>query len=203
MHTAEQHRRKQGAKLVSIIVVNYNGKAVVARCLDCLLAQNYPNFEIIAVDNNSTDGSRAMLERYAAKGVRVIRSATNSGGPGGRNLALPYAGGEILAFIDNDGYADRNWLSAAVGTLESDERIGAVASAVFFARRRTILNGCGGTINWQGYGGDLWFHAPYEFADIPREVLFPMACGAVVRADVFARMGQFDPLPLKWYEDVE
>jgi GT2 family glycosyltransferase len=195
--------RAGGARLVTVVVLNYNGAAVIERCLDHLLVQTYPSFEIVVVDNNSTDGSAALLERYAARGVRLVHSPVNAGVPGGRNLGLDHARGEIIAFIDNDGYADRNWLAAAVATLESDQSIGAAASMVFFANRRIVLNACGGTINRQGYGGDFCYHAPYEFAEIPHEVLFPMGCGIVVRKDVLAAMGRFDPLPIKWYEDVE
>ncbi len=188
---------------MSVIVLNYNGGAIIERCLEHLLAQSYPNFEIIVVDNNSTDASPAILQRYASRGVRVVNSPVNLGVPGGRNLGLDQARGEIIAFIDNDGYANPDWLAAAVHTLESDESIGAVASIVFFANRKIVLNACGGTINRQGYGGDFCYHAPYEFAEIPHEVLFPMGCGIVARKDALMRMGRFDALPVKWYEDVE
>jgi GT2 family glycosyltransferase len=203
-HTAVQpSAAAAGPRRVSVIVLNYNGAAVIRRCLDKLLLQSYPSFEIVVVDNHSTDASPAILEEYAGRGVRVVRSPINAGVPGGRNLGLDAASGEIIAFIDNDGYADPDWLSAAVRTLESDARIGAVASVVFFANRRIVLNACGGTINRQGYGGDFCYHAPYEYAEIPHEVLFAMGCGIVVRKDALVAMGRFDALPIKWYEDVE
>jgi GT2 family glycosyltransferase len=204
MEAADEHPpAAAGDGLASIIVLNFNGEAVIARCLDSLLGQTYPNFEIVVVDNNSSDASLVLLEQYVAKGVRVIRSPQNSGVPGGRNLGLAHARGQIIAFIDNDGYADSNWLTAAVRTLEADERIGAVAAVVFFANRKIVLNACGGTINWQGYGGDFCYHTPYEFADMPQEVLFPMGCGIVLRKSAISQMERFDALPVKWYEDVE
>ena len=78
---------------------------------------------------------------------------------GGRNLGLLHAKGDVVAFIDNDAYASRTWLAEAVGTLHSDPSIGAVASLVFFDKHKIILNGAGGTLNYQGYGGDLCFNA--------------------------------------------
>ena len=123
--------------------------------------------------------------------------------PGGRNLGLLYARGEIIAFMDNDGYADKNWLKETVQTLESDERIGAVASVVFFSQRKIILNGAGGTLNFQGYGGDICFNSPYEFAEIPHEVLYPMGCGMVIRKSLIDQIGPFDAVPFKWYDDAE
>jgi GT2 family glycosyltransferase len=191
-------------RLASVVVLNFNGESIIGKCLDHLLAQTYPNYEIIVVDNNSTDGSRAAIEPFLTTGkVSVVASRTNLGVPGGRNLGLRAARGEIIAFIDNDGYADRNWLSEAIATLESQPDVGAVASVVFFAQSKAVLNGAGGTMNRSGFGGDLCFNVPYEFAEIPREVLYPMGCGMVLSRRVMDRVGRFDGLLFKYYEDLE
>jgi glycosyltransferase involved in cell wall biosynthesis len=189
---------------VSVIVLNRNGERIIGKCLDHLLAQTFDDFDILLVDDNSADGSIVVAESYLGCGkLSIVRSHRNLGVPGARNLGLVHAKGEILAFIDNDGYAHKEWLAAALRTLESDDKIGAIASVVFFANRKTILNACGGTINQQGYGGDFCYHIPYEFADIPREVLFPMGCGIVLRRKALSQTWQFDSRPIKWYEDVE
>lgn len=191
-------------KPVSVIVLNFNGENIIRKCLDHLLKQTYPTFEIIVVDNASSDGSLAALEEYLSTGkVSVVVSTRNLGVPGGRNLGLLYATADVIAFIDNDAYADKNWLKEAVQTLESDERIGAIASMVFFSRRKIILNGAGGTLNLQGYGGDLCFNAPYEFAKIPHEVLYPMGCGMVVRKSVMDKIGPLDAALFNYYDDTE
>ena len=104
--------------LVSIIVLNLNGEKIISRCLDHLLAQTYRNFEIIVVDNGSTDSSLEILADYSSDHqVLVLQSRSNLGIPGGRNYAAASARGEILAFVDNDGYADQNWLVCALQTL--------------------------------------------------------------------------------------
>jgi GT2 family glycosyltransferase len=191
-------------RLVSVIVLNLDGAGIIGRCLDHLLAQTYPSVEIVVVDNGSSDDSLSVLERYLATGrVSVVRNERNLGVPGGRNQGLLYARGEIVAFIDNDGYAAPNWLEEAVAALTSDPGIGAVAPAVFFNKRKIILNGVGGTINRQGYGGDLCFNAPYEFATMPRDVLYPMGCGMVIRRDVMDRVGPLDSLLVNYYDDTE
>ncbi len=190
--------------LVSVIVLNLDGAEIIGRCLDHLLAQTYPDVEIIVVDNGSSDDSLSVLRDYLRTGkVTVVRNERNLGVPGGRNQGLLYARGDIVAFIDNDGYAAPTWLSEAVRTLESDPRIGAVAPVVFFNRRKIILNGAGATINRRGYGGDLCFNVPYEFAELPREVLYPMGCGMVIRKDVMDRIGPLDALLMNYYDDTE
>jgi GT2 family glycosyltransferase len=192
------------APLVSVIVLNYNGAAIIGRCLDHLLAQTYPRVQLIVVDNASRDDSPAILDRYAADGrVTVVHSRENLGCAGGRNFGLTAAEGEIVAFMDNDGYASPTWLGEAVGMLAGDARIGAVAALVFFNHHKLILNGAGGTLNQRGYGGDFCFNEPFEFARLPHHVLYPMGCGMVVRRRVLDAMGGFDAELFNYYDDVE
>jgi GT2 family glycosyltransferase len=191
-------------KLVSVIVLNLNGEKIIARCLDCLLRQSYPNLEIIIIDNGSSDGSLALIQKYLSTGiVSIVRNERNLGVPGGRNQGLLYARGEIVAFIDNDGYAAPTWLEESVRRLEAAPDIGAVAAVVFFNKRKIILNGAGATVNRQGYGGDVCFNMPYEFATFPDEVLYPMGCGMVIRKDVLDRIGPLDALLVNYYDDTE
>jgi GT2 family glycosyltransferase len=192
------------SKLVSVIVLNLNGEKILRNCLDHLLNQTYPNFEIIVVDNGSTDGSVSVLDEYLGTGkLSVVRAHKNLGVPAGRNLGLLHSRGEIIAFMDNDGSADRRWLEEAVKTLGSDEKIGAVGSVVFFVRKKIILNGAGATVNFQGYGADFCYDFPYEFAQLPHEVLYSMAIGMAIRKSAMDQCGPLDPLPIKWYEDTE
>jgi GT2 family glycosyltransferase len=190
--------------LVSVIVLNLNGEAILAKCLGHLLAQSYTPYEIIVVDNGSSDRSLDILREYQEKkNISVVRSRTNLGIPGGRNLWVHHARGDIIAFMDNDGYADEEWLSEAVHTLLAQPDIGAVGSLVFFACRKIILNGAGGTMNLQGFGGDLCFNVPYEFAMIPEDVLYPMGCGMVMKRSALKAVGPLDRLPVKWFDDTE
>jgi GT2 family glycosyltransferase len=190
--------------LVSIIALNFNGAAIIERCLAHLQAQTYRRTELIVVDNASTDGSLAVLERMAAADqLTLVRSPTNVGCADGRNLGLGVAAGEVVAFMDNDGYASPTWLAEAVGMLASDKAFGAVASVVFFNGHKLILNGAGGTLNRRGYGGDFCFNEPFEFARVPHHVLYPMGCGMVVHRHVLTAMGDFDPELFNYYDDVE
>lgn len=194
----------QAVPRVSVIVLNHNGERIIGKCLDHLLAQTFDDFEILVVDNNSTDASLAILEQYLGSGrLSIVRSDRNRGVAGGRNLGVMHARGSIVAFIDNDGYADPGWLGAAVKTMDSGAGIGVVASVVFFAGRKIILNGAGGTVNLQGYGGDFCFDTPYEFAQLPHRVLYAMGCGMVVRRDVLERVGPFDEKLFNYYDDTE
>ena len=188
----------------SVVVVNFNGEGVLARCLDHLVAQDHPSFEIVLVDDGSTDGSLEVASRYLASGkLTIVRSPSNRGCAAARNLGLCHAQGRIIAFVDADGYAAPQWLGHAVRALDRDSSVGAVASLVFFARNPLVLNGAGGTINRSGFGGDLCIHEPYEFARLPHEVVYPMGCGMVIKRAVLDRIGGFDPVYRNYYDDVD
>jgi GT2 family glycosyltransferase len=195
----------RGATLASVVVLNYNGKDVIEKCLEHLHAQTYPRIEVIVVDNGSADASVALLEDHASRGdVRLVRSATNLGVAGGRNLGIRHCNGQIVAFLDNDAYAAPSWLERLVARMESDDRVGAVASLVFFNRNKLVLNSAGGTLNLRGHGADWCFNVPYEFATLPDEVLYPTGCGMAVRRDVLEAIGPHDDvIPYYGYDDVE
>lgn len=90
--------------LVSVIVPVYNGAQYLAESLDSALAQDYPNLEVVVVDDGSTDGTPAILERYAQRFAQRVRVITqpNRGAAAARNAALLEARGEYVAFLDAD-----------------------------------------------------------------------------------------------------
>ncbi len=194
------------APLATVVVLNYNGEHVLRRCLDSLLALTYPNFEVLIVDNCSSDVSKDIIAEYEAAKPAVIRSlmlTQNEGVAGGRNAALPMCRGELIAFMDNDGYPDPTWLSASIAELKEDSGLGAVAPLVFFSSRETLLNGAGGFRDQRGHARDICFSEPLEFAHLPSEVLYPMGCGMVLTRDACERVFPLDSALPKWFDDVE
>lgn len=104
---------------ISIIVPVYNGKGVIEECIESLLALDYDEQyrEIFVVDNGSTDGTTAILERYP-----VIRLAeARRGGPAARNTALAQARGEIVAFTDADCVVAADWADVIERVFEAIE----------------------------------------------------------------------------------
>jgi len=116
--------------LVSIIIPNHNGLKFVERCLKSVLSADYPNFEVIFVDDYSTDGSVELVEKMFSSDsrLRVIRSDRNLGAAEARNIGIKVAKGKYLCFLDNDAEVDPNWLKELIKVLESNTKIGAVQS---------------------------------------------------------------------------
>ncbi|MEA5015966.1 MAG: glycosyltransferase family 2 protein [Candidatus Limiplasma sp.] len=105
--------------LISMMVTIYNMESCLHRCVDSLLRQDYPNVEIILLNDGSTDSSREICEAYVATNVKV-RSITqlNAGLSACRNSCVENARGEYLAFVDADDWVEPAYLSTLYGLCE-------------------------------------------------------------------------------------
>ena len=114
---------------VSIILLTYNNLTFTQACLDSLKTHTqYPNWELILVDNASTDGSRPFLEDYAAADphVKLVCNDENLGFAAGNNRGLEIADGEHLVILNNDTYVTPGWMLDLVRHLRQDAALGLV-----------------------------------------------------------------------------
>jgi glycosyltransferase involved in cell wall biosynthesis len=111
------------AALVSVVVPVYNAEEFVRAGIESLLAQDYPSFELIVVDDGSSDTSAEIADTFP--GVRVLRQA-NAGPAAARNAGIERAGGEFIAFHDADDLAPSTKLSVQVGYLLEHEEVDCV-----------------------------------------------------------------------------
>lgn len=116
---------------VSIITVNYNGKHLLQKFINSVISLNYPDnkFELIVVDNGSSDGSIEYLQASFPK-VRLIKSKKNRGFGGGNNIGIRKAKGTLLLLVNNDTFLEKNCLKEAVATfnrLSKKTRVGALS----------------------------------------------------------------------------
>jgi GT2 family glycosyltransferase len=121
---------------VRLVVLNYNGGRFVLRCIDHLLALDWPSdrLQVVVVDNASTDGSDGEIERRFPE-VRLIRSSENTGFPA-NNLALRDLDGvDFAGLINNDAFADPGYLQPLVAALEADPGLGAACPRILLAPR--------------------------------------------------------------------
>lgn len=110
-------------KKVSIIVITYNARGDLEECLHSLVKQDYDNFEIIVVNDGSTDGTDEFLENlFSQTSIKMLyfNNKKNLGVAGARNVGINHSTGEIIAFIDADCIADRRWVSEMVKVFNED-----------------------------------------------------------------------------------
>lgn len=117
--------------LASVLIVNWNGKEFLEDCLSSVMGQSCKNFEVVLVDNASTDGSVDFVRRNFPK-VKILQNKKNLGFSGGNNTGLKHAKGKYIATLNTDTKADRTWLEELIKTAESDRKIGMVSSRILF-----------------------------------------------------------------------
>ncbi len=102
-------------KLISIIVPVYKVEQYVSRCIDSVLSQSYPDWELILVDDGSPDNSGCICDEYSQKDSRIkVIHTTNQGRSCARNTGLEHSSGEWIAFIDSDDYVGQDYLQCMV-----------------------------------------------------------------------------------------
>jgi O-antigen biosynthesis protein len=106
---------------VSVVVCSHNGARTISDCLEGLRRVNYPDFEVIVVDDGSTDDTAAIARQF---GTRVIQTP-NRGLSNARNTGLAAATGEVVAYLDDDAWPDPDWLLHLVTALSADGCAGA------------------------------------------------------------------------------
>ena len=124
-------RAGKTSPFVSVIIVNHNGERHLEDLFDSLREQTYEHFEIVMVDNGSSDGS---VERALASwpGIRVVAESSNAGFAEGSNLGQEAAKGNLLCLLNNDVAVAPNWLEELVLEWKGNKRTGAVCSKVMF-----------------------------------------------------------------------
>ncbi|HXV59739.1 MAG TPA: glycosyltransferase, partial [Vicinamibacteria bacterium] len=105
---------------ISVVVCSYNGGRTIRECCEGLRKLDYPNFEVIVIDDGSTDATAAIAREY---GFFVI-STENRGLSKARNTGLELATGEIVAYIDDDAYPDPHWLTYLAETFSTTSHVG-------------------------------------------------------------------------------
>ena len=193
----------QRALKASVIIPNWNGLALLRPCLDTLRQQTLDAYEIIVVDNASSDDSVAVLQRDYPE-VRTIALSENLGYSGGCNAGIRAARGEIVVLLNNDIEAEPDWLAELVAALDRHPEAGFAASRMMIHTDRQRLNAAGDIYRRNGTpdsrGVRELYGSPYD-----EEVLVFGACGgaAAYRASMLEDIGLLDERFFMYCEDVD
>jgi GT2 family glycosyltransferase len=118
---------------VSIIIANYNGKGLIIDCIKALEKQSFKDFEVIVLDNASSDGSLDEIQNFIeisslSPRIKLIFSSMNLGFAGGNLEGLRHANGEYIALLNNDTEPDGRWLGELVKAMDNSPDVGICAS---------------------------------------------------------------------------
>lgn len=180
---------------VSIIIVNYNGKELLQKCLDSLLKVNYDNFEIILVDNNSTDGSVEFITKNYPSLI-IIKLDSNKGFAEPNNVAAKISKGKYLLFLNNDTVVTPNFISEMVKVMETDKKIAICQSLLL--KPDGSVDSSGDFIDHLG----VVYNSKTKIDEI-REVSSARGASMLVRSDIFEKLDGFDQKFFVTFEDVD
>ena len=183
------------APKVSIIIVNYNGKELLQKCLDSLLKVNYDNFEIILVDNNSTDGTVEFITKNYPSLI-IIKLDSNKGFAEPNNVAAKISKGKYLLFLNNDTVVTPNFISEMVKVMETDKKIAICQSLLL--KPDGSIDSSGDFIDNLG----VVYNSKTKIDEI-REVSSARGASMLVRSDIFEKLDGFDQKFFITFEDVD
>lgn len=191
------------APVISVIIVNLNGEQYLRDCLGSLASQTFRDFEVIVVDNGSTDSSIELIKE-AFPWVRVIGLADNTGFAKGNNTGFAVSSSRYIVTLNNDTIADSGWLKALYEAAESDPSAGMVASKIFLGREGKELDSAGMLIYPDGMSRQRGRGEKDRGQfDGSGELLFPSACAALYRSEMLKEIGGFDEHFFSYCEDAD
>lgn len=174
-------------KFISVVIPNYNGSATIGNCLDAVFSSKYDSFEVIVVDDCSTDCSREIIKKFPCK---LIELDKHSGASRARNIGARNSSGKIIFFMDADCIAEENTLTVAVETITRQEN--------------TVV---GGTYTMIPYDDNFFssFQSIFinYFETRKKEPDYIAAHGMLIDSVVFDKSGGFSEDFLPIIEDVE
>jgi GT2 family glycosyltransferase len=200
--TAEDASTGRAMPDASVIIVNHNGRRYLGQCLSSILREDAAEYEIILVDNASTDGSADYVERSFPT-AQVIRSEANLGFGEASNVAARQAKGRYLAFLNQDTSVEPGWLEALIAALEADPRAGLATSKILLMHAPDRINTCGNEVHFtgltlcRGMGMSRGTHSEVE------EVSAVSGAAFVIRRELFRALGGFDEIFFMYMEDTD
>jgi GT2 family glycosyltransferase len=189
--------------LVSILIPHFNGVEILRGCLRTLSKTTYENYEVVVIDNGSTDASVEMMKAEFPR-VKIILSETNLGYAGGCNLGYEKTWGKYAVFLNNDTEQEPDWLTHLVATAESDETIAAVQPKILSIQARNrgekifdYAGAAGGMMDVLGYPyakGRIFQTIEHDDGqyDNATDIFWASGTAMFVRRNYLEKVGSFD-----------
>ncbi|MGA2669359.1 MAG: glycosyltransferase family 2 protein [Ignavibacteria bacterium] len=190
---------------ISVIILNYNGSKYIVNCLSSVLKSSYDNFEVILVDNASTDDSISIVEElFNDERIRIVRNSSNLGFCEGNNIGYKYTNGDYLVFLNNDTEVDPKWLDELVKVMESEQKIGIAQSKLLLLNNRQIFDSTGDFLDYyclsMQRGLDEIDRGQYDNVE---EIFSARGASLIIKRKVIKDVGLFDPDFYLGYEDID
>ena len=187
---------------VTILIVNWNGKRFLSKCLDGLKRQTYKDFSIILVDNASNDGSVSFVtENYPE--VKILALSENLGFSVANNIVLKKARSKYVVLLNNDAVAHPMWLKNLVNALETHPKAAFAASKMLFYDNPNVIDRAGDAYTRAGTGLLRGRGVSADKCNRQEWIFGACAGAAIYRTEMLSDIGLFDEDFFLLYEDVD
>lgn len=187
---------------VTIIIPNYNGKHFMKPCLESLENQTYKEFQILVVDNHSTDGTiEYMKESYPE--IELLALEQNYGFSAAVNIGIRHAKTPYVILLNNDTTVDKNYVSEMVKAIEASPRIFSVSSKMLQMHNPSLIDSAGDIFTVLGWGACRGSNKSASRYRKPDSVFTACAGAAIYRRNYFDKIGFFDEMHFAYLEDID
>lgn len=188
---------------VSVIIPNFNGEKFLKPCLDALLRQSMDDFDIIVVDDGSSDGSVKLLKDKYADRIELVEMGRNTGFCGAVNAGVKAAKSEFVILLNNDTVADERFVEELTAAIERRPRAFSINACMLTVQNPEILDGAGDLYNAFGWASA---RGKGKRADkFAKEKKIFSACGgaSIYRRELFVKLGMLDENHFAYLEDLD
>jgi GT2 family glycosyltransferase len=192
---------------VSIVIVNYNGFDFLRNCVASLLLSDYPFYEIIIVDNGSTDDSVSRIKKEFQEGnnrIIILDLLNNFGFAVGNKIGANKAKGEYILFLNSDTTMNSSCLGELVRLMDQDPKIGVAQAKLLLMDKPQTFDSAGGIMS---VFGAIYMRGANE-KDIRQydqieEISFAKGAAMIVRKEIWVALNGFDPLFFVYSEETD
>lgn len=187
---------------VSLVIPNWNGRKLLPACLTSVFSQNFTNFEVILVDNGSTDNSVSYVRKNFPQ-VKIVKLSKNFGFAKAVNLGIEKSLAPFVTLLNNDTKVDINWLKNLYGAILSNPKVFAVASKILQAKKPNLVDSAGDKINIVGQAHPAGYGERSEKFEKGRFVFGATGAASIFRKEILEKLGKFDEDFFFYFEDVD
>lgn len=188
--------------MVSVIILNFNGGQDVIECLTSVMEIDYTNFEIIVVDNGSTDNSVKEIQSKFP-GVKIINNKNNLGFPGGNNAGIQGSTAPYVLLLNDDVVVGRSIIKDLVAGMQNHPGSGIAGPAILYYKDPERIWAAGARVSSFGYTAHIGKGHKYAAGLSPQNVDYITGCAMLIKREVIDKIGLMDPDYFLYYDDAD
>ena len=187
--------------MISIVIPNYNGNKYLKECLEAVFKQTYREYEILIIDNASTDDSYEWVKQYES--ITFKRLDKNYGFSRAVNEGIKMAKGEFVLLLNNDTIMEEDFLQHLLDEMKNHPKVFSICSKMIQYHKPHLIDDAGDEYTLLGWTYKCGDNEPIECYTQSREVFSSCAGAALYRKAIFDEIGYFDESFFAYMEDVD